>query len=258
MEHGQNVEVDEIQRGITEELGRAVKGLDSRVLQEKYWAQNEALIIQSFFPASVVEKYLLPELETVRPLIHRNYIPMHKKGGSVSYYTLLERAPALIALYRSPVFIAFLSRLVKAPLTLCPENDPHSCALYFYTEPGDHIGFHFDTSYYKGSRYTVLLGLIQQSEKCRLVYQFHKGDLERESEEHRIITPPGAMVLFNGDKFWHAISPLGEGEERVVLTMEYVTNSEMGKFNRFRSNMKDAIAYFGFSALLGKGRFKSS
>ena len=31
-------------------------------------------------------------------------------------------------------------------LQSCPESDPHSCALYFYTEPGDHIGFHFDTS----------------------------------------------------------------------------------------------------------------
>ena len=42
----------------------------------------------------------------------------------------------------------------------CPEADPPSCALYFYTEPGDHIGFHYDTSYYKGTRYTVLVGLL--------------------------------------------------------------------------------------------------
>ena len=59
------------------------------------------------------------------------------------------------------------------------------------------------------------------------------------------------MVIFNGDKLWHAITPLGEGEERVVLTMEYVISPEMGKFKRFVSNMKDAVAYFGFSALLG-------
>jgi hypothetical protein len=41
-----------------------------------------------------------------------------------------------------------------------------------------------------------------------------------------------------------------EGEERIVLTMEYVTNPERGVLNRFLSNMKDAFAYFGVRALI--------
>ena len=35
-----------------------------------------------------------------------------------------------------------------------------------------------------------------------------------------------------------------------TTTMEYVTSLEMGLFNRFVSNMKDAIAYFGVRALV--------
>ena len=58
------------------------------------------------------------------------------------------------------------------------------------------------------------------------------------------------MVLFNGNKLWHSITPLEAGAERIVLTMEYVTNPAMGPLHRFVSNMKDAIAYFGFSAVL--------
>jgi hypothetical protein len=58
------------------------------------------------------------------------------------------------------------------------------------------------------------------------------------------------MAIFNGNKLWHAITPLEEGGERIVLTMEYVTNPDMSAFNRFISNMKDAIAYFGFSTVL--------
>jgi hypothetical protein len=50
---------------------------------------------------------------------------------------------------------------------------------------------------------------------------------------------------------WHGITPIEGGAERIVLTMEYVTNPEMGAFSRFVSNMKDAIAYFGFSGVLG-------
>jgi hypothetical protein len=57
-------------------------------------------------------------------------------------------------------------------------------------------------------------------------------------------------VIFNGNKLWHAIAPLEAGAERIVLTMEYVTNPTMSPFHRFISNMKDAIAYFGFSAVL--------
>jgi hypothetical protein len=70
-------------------------------------------------------------------------------------------------------------------------------------------------------------------------------------KEVRISTQPGSRVIFNGDKLWHAITPLGKGEGRVVLTMEYVTSTEMGTLKRFVSNMKDAVAYFGISALLG-------
>ncbi|MEK7726684.1 MAG: 2OG-Fe(II) oxygenase, partial [Nitrospirota bacterium] len=128
--------------------------------------------------------------------------------------------------------------------------DPHSCALYYYTQPGDHIGFHFDTSYYKGKRYTVLIGLVERSEHCRLVARVRKHGETEEIRETRIPMDPGTAVLFNGDKLWHAVTPLGKGEERVVLTLQYVTNQEMGPFKKMFSNLKDAFAYFGPAALL--------
>ena len=39
---------------------------------------------------------------------------------------------------------------------------------------------------------------------------------------------------------------MGANEMRVSLTFEYVTNPNMRAWRRFVSNMKDAIAYFGF------------
>ena len=187
----------------------------------------------------------MAEVDRVRPALHRNYIPRHKKGGSVSFYTLLEQAPTIVALYRATAFIAFLSALTGRELQPCPPGDPHSCALYFYTEPGDHIGYHFDTSYYKGARYTVLVGLIERS-SSRLVCQLYKNVPGRTPEDRSLTTHPGTVILFNGDKLWHAITPLGEDEERVSLTLEYVTDPSMNPLKRFVSNMKDAIAYFGF------------
>ena len=133
---------------------------------------------------------------------------------------------------------------------LCPEDDPHSCALYYYQQLGDHIGFHYDTSYYKGRRYTVLIGLVERSEHCRLVARVRKHGETEEIRETRIAMDPGTFVLFNGDKLWHAVTPLGKDEERIILTLQYVTNREMGPFKKMFSNLKDAVAYFGPAALL--------
>jgi hypothetical protein len=230
---------------ITEAVDQAVARLDFERLSREYWEQNEFLFIPQFLSRSVVEASLVPQAQGVKGDLNRNYIPGHKKGGSVSYYTVQEKAPLFLDLYRAPTFINFLSRLTKTKLMLCPENDPHSCALYYYTEPGDHIGFHYDTSYYKGARYTILMGLVDRSTQCKLICELFKDDPVKQPRKLELVTQAGDMVIFNGDRLWHAVTPLGEGEERIALTMEYVTNPEMGPFKRLYSNLKDSFAYFG-------------
>jgi hypothetical protein len=232
---------------VAETVAQALAGVDVEAVRRRYWEQNEFVYLERWLPASLVDG-MLAEVDRVRPAINRNYIPRHKKGGSVSFYTLLEQAPTIVALYRAPAFIEFLAALTGRSMQPCPPGDPHSCALYFYTEPGDHIGFHFDTSYYRGARYTVLLGLVERS-SSRLVCQPFKRDPARAPAEVRLATDPGTFILFNGDKLWHAITPLGEGEERVSLTLEYVTDPSMHPVKRLFSNLKDAVAYFGFRAV---------
>jgi hypothetical protein len=139
----------------------------------------------------------------------------------------------------------------------CPERDLHACALYSYTEPGDHIGFHYDTSYYRDRRYTVLIGL-QDDSTSRLVCRLHSRDPGHRVETVEVATAPGSFVFFNGDRVLHRVTPLGAGQVRHVITMQYVTDPEMGRLTRFVSDMKDAIAYFGFRRLLAGRRASSS
>jgi hypothetical protein len=235
-------------------IDRALARLDPDEIRATHRRQDEFVHLPGCFPPELVER-LIADVERVRPHVHRNYIPGHKKGGSVSYWTLVEEAPAILGLYRSPALLAFLERVTGQRLQPCPDSDPHACALYFYTEPGDHIGFHHDTSYYRGARYTVLLGLIERS-SSRLVCQLYRGAADRELVELRLATQPGTLVLFNGDRLWHSVTPLGTGEERVSLTMEYVTDPSIHPLRRFVSNMKDAIAYFGLRTVFlgGRGR----
>ncbi len=234
---------------LVEAIDHAVARLDFDRLHQEYWEQNEFLVIKQFLPRTFVEEVFVPQAQAVKSELNRNYIPGHKKGGSVSYYTVQEKAPRFLELYRADSFRGFLDRLVQAKLMFCPENDPHSCALYYYTEPGDHIGFHYDTSYYNGARYTILMGVVDRSTQCKLVCDLFKDHPTKQPRHLELITEPGDMVIFNGDKLWHAVTPLGEGEERIALTMEYVTNPEMGTVKRLYSNLKDSFGYFGFATV---------
>jgi len=245
--------VSDTTTSVAETVAQALAGVSVDDVRRRYWEQNEFVYLERWLPAPLVDR-MVAEVNRVRPSINRNYIPRHKKGGSVSFYTLVEQAPTIVALYRAPAFIEFLAGLTGQRLQACPPGDPHSCALYYYTEPGDHIGFHFDTSYYRGARYTVLVGLVERS-SSRLVCQLYKNDPSRAPVEVKLATHPGTFIFFNGDKLWHSITPLGEGEERVSLTLEYVTSQAMNPFLRVFSDLKDAFAYFGFAELV-KGRLK--
>jgi hypothetical protein len=232
---------------VADTIASAVARLDVEQVRRRYSEQDEFVHLDRWLPAPLVDR-MVAEVERVRPAINRNYIPRHKQGGSVSYHTLVEQAPTILALYRAPAFVGFLEAVTGRRLLPCPPGDPHACALYFYTEPGDHIGFHFDTSYYRGARFTVLVGLIERS-SSRLVCQLYKRDPTRTPVEMQLATDPGTLVLFNGDRLWHAVTPLGRDEERVSLTLEYVTDPSMHPLKRLFSNLKDAVGYFGFRAV---------
>jgi hypothetical protein len=231
------------------ELVEAIASLDRQALKAQFQAQNEFLVVENFLPLGILSEFLsyLPILE---PAVHRNYIPGHKKGGSINRFDLDRLAPLFGQLYHLPAFCQFFKEMTQAQLLACPDADPHTYALYYYTEPGDHIQYHYDTSYYQGQRYTVLLGLVDQS-SSRLEYQLYRDNPHRETEVRSLALTPGALVMFNGDNLYHRVTPLGENEQRIVLTLEYVTNAQMSRLNRFVSNMKDAIAYFGFRQVFG-------
>ncbi len=225
-------------------LSAPLAALDVAQLRASFLANNEFIAIPGCLAGDELNP-LLQALPALEPQVHRNFIPGHKKGGSISRFDLDRHAPAYGAFYAAPPLLEFLRALVGQDLHFCPSDDPHTYALYYYTEPGDHIGYHYDTSYYKGQRYTILLGLIDES-SCRLEYELFRDDPEHATIHADIALAPGTLVVFNGDKVWHRVTPSGPGERRVALTLEYVTSTDMHPVRRFFSNMKDAVAYFGF------------
>ncbi len=109
----------------------------------------------------------------------------------------------------------------------------------------------YDTSYYSGRRYTLLLGVVDRS-SCRLDYELHTKEPGRTAEAGSMQIAPGGLVFFDGDKLRHRITPIGADEFRVSLTFEYVTDQHMSPWWRFVSNMKDALGYFGFRQVFSR------
>ena len=218
--------------------------------------QGAFLYLSEFLPPEATAQ-LVAAVATVKDSVNRNYLPGHKQGGSVSRYTLDELAPFVGDLYRSPALMEWLGQLAGEPLQVSPPDDPHAYALYFYTRPGDHIGWHYDTSYYAGRRYTLLIGVIDES-SCRLDYELHTREQGASVVPGSVQIPPGGLVFFDGDKLRHRISPLGEKEVRVSLTFEYVTNPKMHVGWRVVSNMKDAFGYFGFRQVFRRRQRRGS
>jgi phosphatidylglycerophosphate synthase len=231
-------------------LQATLAGLDAEGLRREYREQGSFVYVPEFLPQGFTAQ-LIAAVAAVMPVVNRNFLPGHKQGGSVSRYSIDQLAPFIAQLYRSPVLLAWLGTLTGERLQLSPADDPHAYALYFYSRPGDHIGWHYDTSYYTGRRYTLLLGVVDRS-TCRLDYELHTKEPGRAPRSGSLQIAPGGLVLFDGDKLRHRITPIGANEFRVSLTFEYVTSQHMSPWWRFVSNMKDAVAYFGFRQVFSR------
>jgi alkylated DNA repair dioxygenase AlkB len=239
---------------INELISDSLKEMDEANLRRTYSEQDEFVIVDEFLPVELISRWQV-EVETLKPHVHRNYLPGHKKGGSVAYNTVNALAPSITGLYHSAPLLGFLHRVVGAEMNECPPNDPHRCALYAYTEEGDYMGWHYDTSYYKDRRWTVLVGFKDES-SSRLLCHLHTRNPDRDVIKLELQIKPGTLVIFNGDKVYHAVSPLKKGESRYIVSMQYVTTGEMNPFMRFISNMKDAVAYFGLRGVFGQGKVR--
>jgi hypothetical protein len=231
--------------GIDALVSGSVARLDVDALRETFREQGGVVVIDDLVPPDLVDRFVT-EARALSPEVHRNYVPGQKQGGSVSRFSIDRAGAGFGDLYRSRALRSLLDGLSGHALLDCRPRDAHTYALYFYSQPGDHIGWHFDTSFYRGKRYTMLLGLVD-NESCHLECELHKRDAARTPEKRVFRTKPGSAIFFDGDSLWHRVTPLAEGDsERIVLTFEFVTDARMNPWRRLVSDVKDAVAYFGF------------
>lgn len=202
-----------------------------------------------------VENFLAPEtfqrlqqecLENL-PHLERNYVPRHKQGGTVAYETLHRTAPNCLGFYHSPELASWLDDVIGAKVGPTANYDQSSCSILCYTEPGDHIGWHFDHNFYQGRHFTALLS-VKNSSAAGGVSASQLMRQTMDGQEITVDTSENVFVLFEGNKVRHKATPTQAGDLRIILSMTFGTDSRTGGLKEIIRRCKDT-AFFGIRAL---------
>jgi len=177
----------------------------------------------------------------------RSYIPLHKKGGTIAYGTIRARAPAVAEFYHSRAHRGAVSDLLGLWLEPTPLRDESSLSILVYEHSGDHIGWHFDHNFYRGRHFTVLLA-IENRGFCRDGLSASCLMARSGRTEQIVPTPANTLVVFEGARVLHKVTPIREGERRVILSMTYCTDPRNSLTREVARRFKDT-AFFGMRAL---------
>lgn len=222
----------------------------SLIQQKNSYDSNGEFIFQKNFITNECLAIFSAEINEMYPKHVHRVKYFNRKGGAIPYSTVTKFAPNIYQFYQNAFddrFLTYLEFITNKKLYPCPSFDEHSAVAYIYDEEGDWIQWHYDTSWYSGSRYTLLIGVE------------NTGTLHNSTSSHSILTAvinnvteelhlmPGDIVLFNGNHIRHTVTPLHANERRIVISMEFVTSIEISMFGRSVSWLKDYIAYFGNS-----------
>lgn len=234
------------------EIRRAIGELDFDSVAARFRDQGEFIFLEHFLPPELVET-MVAEARRLMRTAHRAYVPFVRKAGAVGRTAIGAEAPALDALYSSPGFLDFASRLCEVPLAHKKENDAHAAALYVYDRAGDHVGFHYDDCGCEDTAsYTASFGLINRTQS-KVHFQLFRSDPARQMKELYVPMAPGSLVFFCGSRAYHRVTPLARGEERVVFSFAHVREGKhLTGFRRLVENFKDAALYFGPKAIFQK------
>ncbi len=176
-----------------------------------------------------------------------SYIPTHKKGRTLSYEEIYGHAPGCLAFYHSAEVQNWISAVVGERVYATPEQDQSSLSMLCYSEPGDHIQWHYDHNFYRGRHFTVLLSLYNASadgglSTSRLVYRGECGS------EIEVDTSPNVLVVFEGARVLHKATPTAAGDLRLLLSMTYSCDPRNRWWQELGRRIKDT-AFFGLKAV---------
>jgi len=211
--------------------------IDAAGIAEQFRAQDELVFVDAAVAGDRLAE-LRREAEQLAPTATRMHVPFVRKGGTVGGRRIRRDAPAMAALYRE--LVADVALLTGHPLYEKDEDDDHAVALYCY-RAGDFMASHLDRcgSAPFGS-YSVTVGIIDES-TSRLECELSGGRTLAFS------TGPGSLTIYNGSRIGHAVSRLGPGERRIVLSGSYRTQARPDAVPYLAQRLAEGFLSFGWT-----------
>ena len=136
-----------------------------------------------------------------------------------------------------------IERRTGLRLQLAPLTDHNRLSLLSYSRSGDHIWWHLDGNAYYGERWVGILVIINRGTAglSDAELQFCRQDGAVLSAD----TPENSLTLFRGHKIRHQVTPLGQNQRRVVLSMVLCDEGvpKMGVFARVYQALVNLLFY---------------
>jgi hypothetical protein len=238
----------ETQQFVDAELRRKLP-TPSDVQRASFDNDNEFIVVPAILSPALLGRIVaeLPRLQAFRSLV-----PWTRRAGSAGYQDMQAHAPVATAVYRSEVLRTWCEQLANQPMCYKSDDDPHATAMYFYNRTGDWMDYHVDgCGCPDKASYTVIFGIEDRSTQ-----QFLARIKARTIDERlvKVTTTPGTMIFFCGSKLLHGVSRLGCNQVRTVQSIAYTTGETMTRSAQYRESLKDALLYFGTSALRTRRR----
>lgn len=200
----------------------------------------------NFLPAEVLRQ-LQDECDANAGRAERTFLPVHKKGGTLSYEALHYHTPVCLSVFHSEALRRWVSEVVGVDVLPTADHDQSACSILYYEQAGDHINWHFDHNFYKGRHFTALLSVVNRSAAGSV----SASQLQIKDAAGRVTvvdTSENSLVVFEGARVLHRASPTEEGDRRVILSMTFCTDPRVGLFSEVCRRVKDT-AYYGVRAL---------
>jgi hypothetical protein len=210
--------------------------IDVARVADEFREQDELVLVRDAVPGDRMAA-LRRDAERLAPTATRMYVPLVRRGGTVGGRRLRSEAPALAALYGELREVA--EQLVARPLYEKDADDDHGIVLYCYRE-GDFMASHFDRcGDAPFGSYSVTVGIVDDS-SSRLACKISRG------RTLALATVPGSVTIYNGSRVAHAVTPLGRGERRIVLSGSYRTQPQPDRVPHLVQRVTEGFLYFGW------------
>lgn len=182
---------------------------------------NQVTVLHSFLDEKTFQglKLLLGKTEGIT---RTNTII--RKGSSISYQQLSKSTgnskELLLQLNKLDSLNTLQSIETRTGLRLqfTPRTDPNRLSVIYYDKPKDTIGWHYDGNNYYGNRWVGIYTIINQN-SSKTSPSSAKFEYVIDGKTHSFHSPENSLVLFRGDKIKHRVTPIAEGDKRIVVSM---------------------------------------